>query len=232
MQGVFITGTNTDVGKTYTGVLLAKRLRQQNITVIPRKPIESGCSIKDNELIPHDAHALMEAAHYTGTLSEICPYRFEPPISPVRAAHLANRVLTTEQLAQICIHGSEHGFTLVEGAGGFYSPLAEDGLNADLATALQLPVILVTSDKLGCLNEVLLSVEAIKLRGLHLIAVVVTAKEDDIDNRMSNAADLSEIVTCPVIAIPHNGDESHFTDSFIEQLISETQSYGSPRLVG
>ena len=232
MQGVFITGTNTDVGKTYTGVLLAKKLRQHNVTVIPRKPIESGCSIKDNELIPHDAHALKDAAEYTGTLSEICPYRFEPPISPVRAAHLANRVLTTDNLVQICIQGSENGFTLVEGAGGFYSPLAEDGLNADLATALQLPVILVTSDKLGCLNEVLLSVEAIKLRGLHLIGVVVTSKDEIIDDRMSNAADLREMVSCPVISIPHNGDESNFSDGFIEQLKSKSKNYGSPRLVG
>ena len=232
MQGVFITGTSTDVGKTYTGVLLAKKLRQHNITVIPRKPIESGCSMKDNELVPHDAHALMDAAKYAGTLSEVCPYRFEPPISPVRAAHLANRVLTTDQLVQICIHGSENGFTLVEGAGGFYSPLAEDGLNADLATGLQLPVILVTNNKLGCLNEVLLSVEAIKIRGLHLIGVVVTSKEENIDDRMSNAADLREIVSCPVIDIPFNGDESHFPDGFIEQLKSKPQNYGSPRLVG
>ena len=232
MQGVFITGTSTDVGKTYTGVLLAKKLRQHNITVIPRKPIESGCSKEENELIPHDALALKEAAQYEGTLSEVCPYRFEPPISPVRAAHLANRVLTTDNLVQICIQGSEKGFTIVEGAGGFYSPLAEDGLNADLATALQLPVILVTNDKLGCLNEVLLSVEAIKLRGLHLIGVVVTSQEENVDERMSNAADLREIITCPVISIPHNGDESHLPDGFIEQLKSKTQNFGTPRLVG
>jgi len=105
-------------------------------------------------------------------------------------------------------------------------------LNADLATALQLPVMLVTSDKLGCLNEVLLSVEAIKLRGLHLIGVAVSTKDDDIDNRMSNVADLREILTCPVISIPHNGDESHFPDDFIDRLKAKTRNYGSPRLVG
>ena len=227
MQDVFITGTSTDVGKTYTGVLLAKKLLQHNITVIPRKPIESGCHIENNELVPHDARALMAAAQYTGTLAEVCPYRFEPPISPVRAAHLANRVLTTDQLVQICMHGSENGFTLVEGAGGFYSPLAEDGLNADLAIGLQLPVILVTDNKLGCLNEVLLSVEAIKIRGLHLIAVIVTAKDEHIDERMSNAADLREIISCPVIDIPFNGDESFLPDQFIEHLTSKTHHHSA-----
>lgn len=232
MQGVFITGTNTDAGKTYTGVLLAKKLRQNGITVIPRKPIESGCSIENNELVPHDAHALMEAADYAGALSEVCPFRFKPPISPVRAAYLANRVLTTDQLVQVCIQGSENGFTLVEGAGGFYSPLAEDGLNADLAIALQLPVILVTSNKLGCINEVLLSIEAIKLRGLHLIGLVITSKEENIDDRMCNAADLRETVTCPVISIPFNGDENCIPDDFINLLKEHSSGYGSPRLVG
>jgi len=232
MQGVFITGTNTNVGKTYTGVLLARKLRKDGITVIPRKPIESGCEKHNNELIPGDAIALKEAAQYKGSTSEVCPYRFEPPISPVRAAHLANRVLSTEQLVQICIQGSEDGFTLVEGAGGFYSPLAEDGLNADLATALQLPIILVTGNNLGCLNEVMLSVEAIKMRGLHLSGVVVTSMQETIDDQMSNVADLREMVSCPVISIPYGGDESDLPDDFIEQLKSHSVKLNSPRLVG
>ena len=231
MHGVFITGTSTNVGKTYTGVLLAKKLRQQNISVIPRKPLESGCEAHNNELIPKDAQALKQAAEYAGSLSDVCPYRFEPPISPVRAAHLANRVLTTEQLANICRNGSEDGFTLVEGAGGFYSPLAEDGLNADLAHELELPVILVTQNKLGCLNDVLLSVEAIQLRGLKLAAIVITSQEENIDARMSNAEDIKERVTCPVISIPYNGDESCLPDDFIEQMISNQPDLSSPRLV-
>ena len=232
MHGVFITGTSTNVGKTYTGILLAKKLRLQNIVVVPRKPIESGCEAENNELIPKDALALKLASDYTGSLSDICPYRFEPPISPVRAAHLANRVLSTEQLTQICINGSEAGFTLVEGAGGFYSPLAEDGLNADLASSLQLPVILVTDNKLGCLNDVLLSIQAIEIRGLTLAAIVITQTEETLDSRMTNAEDITERVTCPVISIPYNGDESSLPDTFIEQLITHQTAKKSPRLVG
>ncbi len=121
MQGVFITGTGTDVGKTFVGTEIARALTQRDITVIPRKPIESGCSKQNGELIPEDAVALKTAANYMGDLSEVCPYRFEPSISPVRAAHLAKTILTTEQLVSICLNGSENGFTLVEGAGGFYS---------------------------------------------------------------------------------------------------------------
>ena len=113
MQGVFITGTSTEVGKTFVGVAIARALTQRNIKVITRKPIESGCIKQDDELFPQDASALKIAANYQGSLSEVCPYRFEPPISPVRAAHLANKILTTEQLVNICLKGSEDVFVLV-----------------------------------------------------------------------------------------------------------------------
>lgn len=203
MQGVFITGTNTDVGKTFIGVEIARRLNQRGINVIPRKPIESGCLRQDDgELLPHDALALKEASQYDGNLSDVCPYRFEPPISPVRAAHLADKVLTTEQLVSICLCGSEKGFTLIEGAGGFYSPLAENGLNADLAMALQLPVLLIADDKLGVLSQVLLNVEAIHMRGLPLAGVVLNTLNETNNDYMNNTADLRERLDCPVYTSP------------------------------
>jgi len=221
MQGVFITGTGTDVGKTFIGVAIAKALTEREIKVIPRKPIESGCTSSGDELIPGDATALKAAAKYEGSLSEICPYRFEPPISPVRAAHLANKVLTTEQLVSICLQGSEQGFTLVEGAGGFYSPLAENGLNADLAVALQLPVILVADDRLGVLSQVLLSVEAITIRGLHLCAVILNNLDTNNDEHMNNTADLREHLDCPVYTCDYSTDGTAcLSDDFIESLIT------------
>ncbi len=204
MQGVFITGTSTEVGKTFIGVAIATALTQRNIKVIPRKPIESGCTRNDDELIPQDAAALKEAANYQGPLSEVCPYRFEPPVSPVRAAHLADKVLTTEQLVNICLEGSEQGFLLVEGAGGFYSPLAENGLNADLAVALQLPVLLVADDRLGVLSQVLLNVEAIKMRGLPLAGVVLNQLNGDLNDHMDNSADLRERLDCPLFTMPYS----------------------------
>jgi len=234
MQGVFITGTSTEVGKTFVGVEIAKQLTQKNIKVIPRKPIESGCIRSENELIPQDATALKEAAEYQGLLSEVCPYRFEPPISPVRAAHLANKILTTEQLVNICLQGSEEGFLLVEGAGGFYSPLAENGLNADLAVALQLPVLLVANDKLGVLSQVLLNVEAIQMRGLHIAGVVLNAVNDEQNDHMDNSADLRERLDCPVFASPYNKNRNtQIPEALIESLINSLGPTDKPvRAVG
>ncbi len=220
-QGVFITGTSTDVGKTFVGVEIARKLSQRNINVIPRKPIESGCLIQDGELIPQDASALKKAANYQGALSEICPYRFKPPVSPVRAAHLVNKALTTQQLVNLCLQGGEDGFLLVEGAGGFYSPLAENGLNADFAVALQLPVLLVANDKLGAINQVLLSVEAIQMRGLQLVGVVLNTVNDNHNEDMDNSEDLRERLDCPVFTNPYNnGADAQLPDTLIDALIS------------
>ena len=218
MHGVFITGTNTGVGKTHTAIQLAKQLTELGVNVIPRKPVESGCLIEDGELIPQDALALKKAAGFEGSLSEVCPYRFEPPISPVRAAHLADRVLTTEQLVKICLDRSEEGFVLVEGAGGFYSPLSENGLNADLATALQLPVLLVASDELGCLSQVLLSAEAIKIRGLNLVGVVLNSLDDTCNEHMDNAADLRDSLDCPIYSQPFDKQGGKLPQALIDQL--------------
>lgn len=231
MQGVFITGTNTNVGKTYIGVSLAQELTNRNISVIPRKPIESGCELIDGELVPEDARALKAAAGYQGALSEVCPYRFEPPVSPVRAAHLANKVLTTEQLVNNCLDRSEEGFVLVEGAGGFYSPLSEDGLNADLAMALQLPVLLIAEDTLGALNQVLLNIEAIKIRGLNLVGVVLNQRHAETDERMDNAADLRSHLDSPVFSIPH-GEDASLPEQLIERILSQHDRRRAARIAG
>jgi dethiobiotin synthetase len=225
MQGVFITGTGTEVGKTFVGLEIARQLSRRNIKVIPRKPVESGCLQQDGELIPQDASALKKAANYPGPLSDVCPYRFEAPVSPVRAAHLANKILTTEQLLNICLQGSEHGFVLVEGAGGFYSPLTEDGLNADLAVALQLPVLLVAEDKLGALNQVLLSAEAIKMHGLQLAGVVLNALDNDHNEHMDNTADLRERMDCPVFFNPYTREgNAQLPETLIDALPTVSRS--------
>lgn len=195
-------------------------LTSEILPLFQKKPIESGCIRQGDELIPQDALALKKAANYSGPLSDVCPYRFEPPISPVRAAHLAKKVLTTEQLFNICLQGSEKGFLLVEGAGGFYSPLAENGLNADLAVALQLPVLLVADDKLGVLSQVLLNAEAIQMRGLHLAGVVLNNQKNYSNEYMDNTADLRERLGSPVFTSPFIKDgQAQLSSTLIDSLL-------------
>ncbi|MCW8830662.1 MAG: dethiobiotin synthase [Gammaproteobacteria bacterium] len=202
MRGIFITGTDTDVGKTYVATLLAEQLVKNGIRVIPRKPVESGCQNNNGELIPEDASALKQAAAYAGDLSDICRFRFEAALSPVRAARMENQTVTIAQLQQACKHCG-NGFLLVEGAGGFYSPLASDGLNADLAVAIQLPVLLVANDRLGCINQILLTAEAISNRGLKLAAVILNAKDQPSNLDMNNAKDLHDLIDTPIYTLAH-----------------------------
>lgn len=211
MKGIFITGTDTNVGKTYIACALARALRAENTNVVPRKPVESGCQPEGNDLITADAWALKQASDYPGSLEQVCPYRFEPAISPDRAARLAKTPLTIEQLRAACLNNvnTETDFLLVEGAGGFYSPLCSDGLNADLAQALGLPVLVVAEDRLGCINQVLLTLEAIQSRGLMPSAVILNNVKQPIDNSgIDNFEDLQDLTHYPVIKQIFNKDNT------------------------
>ena len=207
MKGIFITGTDTGVGKTYIAAQLARALTLQGVNVIPRKPVESGCTKQDGELIPADALALKIAANYSGSLQQVCPHPFEPAISPALAAKLANHELRISALKSACLNGvSETDFLLVEGAGGFYSPLCADGLNADLAKALNLPVILVVEDRVGCINHCLLVLEAAQRRDIHIAAIVLN-RINPAPPSMDNHSELAQHTACPIFPHSLNCDE-------------------------
>ena len=224
MRGLFVTGTDTNVGKTWVGQHLISALCKSGINVIPRKPIESGWD-KNNEE-SSDAWLLASAANQLDQLDSVCPNRFSHPISPVRAAALEGVTLSISELKDQCTpphfymtksDSVKESFLYVEGAGGFYSPLCADGLNADLASTLELPILLVAENRLGCINQVLLTLEAIERRDLVLSAIVlndVSKNEDNpkFNSNMNNYKDLSAMVSCPIISIQHNQNDSAFDE--------------------
>lgn len=204
-NGLFITGTDTDVGKTYIGSQIVALLHEMNVSVLPRKPIESGCELIDGELRPSDANQYYEAIKNKISLADICPFRFQPAISPQRAARLVKQLITIKEVKNACLdNSSADDFIFVEGAGGFYSPLCEDGLNADLAKTLQLPVLLIAKDQLGCINHILLTADAIKKMGLNLCAVILNQKDHLHDDAMDNLDDLKDYFEIPIYLISHN----------------------------
>ena len=202
-RGIFVTGTDTGVGKTFLATRLIRSLKRLDIPVIPRKPVESGCKRVGDRLIPADALALGEAAGSQANLNEICPFRLEHPLSPERAARLEGIDYDLLDLAKTCQVPSDR-FLIVEGAGGFYSPLAPNGLNADLALHLNLPVLLVAADRLGCINHVLLTVDAIALRDLTLAAVVLSQSIPESPPHMDNLEDLRNRLDHPVERIKYS----------------------------
>ncbi len=199
-QGIFVTGTDTGVGKTFLATRLIRSLKRLGIPVIPRKPVESGCKRVGDRLVPADALALEEASGSQTNLNEICPYRLEHPLSPERAARLEGVDYGLQDLVNACQVPSDR-FLMVEGAGGFYSPLASNGLNADLALHLNLPVLLVAADRLGCINHVLLTIDAIASRNLTLTAVVLSQSIPESPPHMDNLEDLRSRLGYPVVKI-------------------------------
>lgn len=207
ISGLFITGSDTGVGKTRVGAALARLLVERGVSLRPRKPVESGCLKVRDKLIPQDAWTLKQAADTPEPIEAICPYPFEPAIAPDRAAQLAGQSLTIADLAEVCTAGAtETDFVLVEGAGGFCSPLASDGLNADLAVSLGLPVLVVVADRLGCISHALLTVEAIRRRGLTLAGIVLNQMTAILDPHMDNAADLTRWLGLPIHRVPYQED--------------------------
>lgn len=213
MKGIFITGTDTDIGKTWVGEQLIKELINKNIHVSPRKPVESGWP--ETDITQADAWKLANAAGVTDKLQEVCPNQFKAAISPERAAKEEGVTLTLERILKDClVNTDKDSFLFVEGAGGFYSPLCSNALNANLMVSLNLPIVLIAEDRLGCINQVLLNVEAIEQKGLSLKAIVLNKKIDTKNNLMNNKKDLESLLDYPVIPIGINRN----TNAALENL--------------
>ena len=205
-SGYFITGSDTDVGKTYIACEIIKQLRQLGIDVETRKPVESGCGISPaGELVTHDAAALQQANDNLETIERIAPYRYHAALAPQRAARLEQQQVYLEALIEACNRDHPEHRLIVEGAGGFYSPLAENGLNADLASALQLAVVIVVNDRIGAVNQSLMTLQAVGSRHLRIAAIILNQVEANPDPEMDNAADLRRYCDCPVICCNHAG---------------------------
>lgn len=176
MRGLFITGTNTGVGKTTIALEIIKKAQQQGLCVKVRKPVETDCNPD-----PQDA---IKLASLTGeNINTVCSFQYQQACSPEQA----DRTLVLKDLVAACQKDiNEDDFVIIEGAGGFYSPIAKNTVNADLIRILDLDVILVVKDELGCLSQTLLAIEAIDNRHLNLKAIVLnTFEENDLDNYKS-----------------------------------------------
>ena len=212
--GLFITATDTGVGKTTIARQLIPALEKQGLSLCIRKPVESGCFVKADQLCPQDAAILAPA------LADVCPYRFQAAASPARAAQLTGTSLTLDDLAASCNTPEGH-FLIVEGAGSFYSPLTSDNkLNADLAQRLNLPLLLITPDRLGCIGHTLLTLEASRRRQLETLAVVLnTISKTDSNTDIDNSAELSTLVDIPVVKISFDTDRKR-NQTAIQTLVS------------
>ena len=205
VRGLFLTGTDTDVGKTYVGALLARRLREAGHRVGVYKPAASGCRRQGGKLISDDALLLWEAAGRPGTLEEVCPQRFTAPLAPHLAARAEGRHLDPQQLRRGLDPWLQRSdVVLVEGAGGLLSPLGADEYVADLACDLGYPLVVVARNVLGTINHTLQTLfAATHYRGGIAVAGVVLnhpqpPSADDL-SLATNRQELSARADCPIL---------------------------------
>ena len=193
---LFVTGTDTGVGKTVVSRLLISGLRQRGVTVGVVKPVETGCLLgADGELIAADATALWQANGQSLALEDVVPYRFVTPIAPAVAAMKEDRQIDFDFLADhIQRLSSECELLIVEGAGGLLVPLDEARTFADLAQHLEMTVLLVVASRLGCINHAALTLEVFRHRGLDVLGYVLNeglGGEPSDESRASNRLSVS-----------------------------------------
>lgn len=179
MRALFVTGTDTGVGKTYVSQALIKGWRAQGLRVGVMKPCETGLKESGVWGPPQDAEKLLSASGASLTLDEVCPFRFGEPMAPAEVAALEGGDVSFDTI-ESGFHAiaERHDVTLVEGAGGLLVPYSGSLTAADLIARLKIPLIVVARIGLGTINHTCLTVEAVRARGLELLGVVFTRAED------------------------------------------------------
>jgi dethiobiotin synthetase len=205
VRGLFITGTDTEIGKTYVAALIARSLVAAGHRVGVYKPAASGCSQREGTLVSDDAVALWQAAGRPGTLEEVCPQRFAAPLAPHLAAVAEGKRLDARLLRDgLRPWLATSDVMIVEGAGGLMSPLGEDEYVADLAYELGFPLVVVARDTLGTINHVLQTlIAAATFRDGLEVAGIVLNKPSPPSADLStgqNAAEIRHRAVAPLLA--------------------------------
>ena len=198
-----ITAIDTDAGKTMiTGTLLAA-LRERKIKAVAVKPVASGC-IKDAQGVLHsqDADFLLACMPELGlTSADILPYRLEAALTPAVAAKLEKIALDKQTMLAVAQKWSDKEVVLVEGVGGLAAPLLDNYLVVDYFADLNLPIVLVTNNRLGCINHTVLSVKYAQSKGLKVLGIIVNLWEENTADILatSNLQYMQSLTGVPII---------------------------------
>ena len=221
MKRLFITGTDTGVGKTVVTAGLAAWCRQEGIDAGVLKPVETGVE----NGIPKDGRFHKQAADLDESLDEIVPVQYDEPLAPSVAAERANRPVPMNRIQEAFEKQSEdHDLLFVEGAGGLLVPVNEQKTMADLATAWRLPTLIVSRPSLGTLNHSALTVEVARQHGLMVPGIVISGFPDEPDTaERTNPAELERLTGVSVLGklpvIDGIDTDGEPDEAVVEQLV-------------
>ncbi|GAB1261180.1 dethiobiotin synthase [Aurantivibrio plasticivorans] len=231
----FITGTDTEIGKTTIAAALLKCAGEQGKTSLGLKPVAAGCEMQDGMLKNEDALQLMSASTVTLDYQQVNPFALEAAIAPHIAAEQASVALSVEKIAASIRDAaminceSEHAvsiadFVLVEGAGGWLVPLNKTEFFCDIAINLQMPVVLVVGIRLGCINHAILTVQAIAASGLTLAGWVANCVDPNADVVEDNIDTLKRSINAPCLGVVPHIDQRLIKNSQLPFAITDEVS--------
>lgn len=198
----FITGTDTNVGKTEAACLLARSFAEAGLKAGVMKPVETGCPLKDGRIMPTDALRLKAASNTEADLDLVNPYRFTAPVAPDLAARLFGATIDLHKISDIFTGlQAAHDVMLVEGAGGLLAPCAEGKSMADLALLLGTPLIVVSANRLGTINHTLLTISCARQMGLQVKGIILNkpAPSENDPSAGHNRSDIERLSKVPVM---------------------------------
>ena len=217
---LFISGTGTDVGKTFITENLIYLLKAKGFTVSPYKPIETGCKKNKSKLIPSDASKFHKLIDKEIDIDLINPYRFQQPISPNRAIRLANKKIFIDDYIGRSKLLPKNDYLIIEGAGGLYSPISTDGYNIDLIKKMKIPTVLVAKDEIGVINNILLSLDLLKKYKISVLAIILNKINSLQPNGMDNHKDMKSLTKIPLIQIVNTKTKNFKEFSKLLKIIS------------
>lgn len=200
----FVTGTDTDVGKTVVSAALLEAAKDKGLQTIAIKPVAAGCENTADGLRNSDALLLQKHMTVDMAYEQVNPVALEAPAAPHIVAANQGKSLSVSRLVGFCRGAlmTKHDVSLIEGAGGWRVPLNARETLADLPRELNIGVILVVSIKLGCINHALLTAEAIRRDGLSLVGWVANrVQHEPIDYEEENIATLTSLLPAPCLGV-------------------------------
>lgn len=201
MTGIFITGTDTDVGKTTVAAGLAGALKNRGYSVGVMKPVQSGAGMRNGRLYSHDAELMVKAVDSKDEENLVCPVLLRETLAPGAAAEMEGKTIDMEVIKNAFRElERRHDVVIVEGAGGIAVPLKDRFLVSDLITCLGLPAIIVARAGLGTINHTFLTIEHARKRGIAIIGVIINNYRGGLAEETSPKV-ISELAGVPIIGI-------------------------------
>lgn len=201
-RGLFVTGTDTGVGKTRIACALLRAGAGSGLRAVGMKPLASGARPEARGLRNEDVEQLRAAANVAAPPHLVNPYCFEPAIAPHLAAAEAGIVVDLDRIAGAYSRLADLAdFVVVEGAGGLLVPIGPALTMADVAGRLALPIVLVVGMRLGCLNHALLTCESIERHGLRLAGWVANCIDPEMQRLEKNIAELGARINAPLLGV-------------------------------